>query len=217
VTNSAEEFSDGARPRIHRRGSRYAIFDDLLAPSDYEDITKQISQTNMKPTLSTIDSIFDGFAYHGTGVILSVGVPDASFTALQNSVVQRITRERQFLGINEERPLRMTFAPWAYPSGSRLSWHNDSGAHRLGAFVFFAHVTWSPRWGGELSLIDSDARESSETGRLLDSETDPVSIFPRPNRLVIFRVNTMHAIQRVDQCAGDRLRHTYTGFISYDE
>jgi hypothetical protein len=42
----------------------------------------------------------------------------------------------------------------------------------------------------------------------------PVILWPRPNRLVLLKSYTLHSILRVDHTAGDRLRKTFSGFVS---
>lgn len=85
----------------------------------------------------------------------------------------------------------------------------------MGAYVYFTHQTWDASWGGGLALIDEESRPDAADGAaLVHSPVHPTLILPRPNRLVVFRARTMHAVQRVDPTAGDRPRRTWTGFIT---
>jgi Rps23 Pro-64 3,4-dihydroxylase Tpa1-like proline 4-hydroxylase len=101
------------------------------------------------------------------------------------------------LGEEDPSDLIITFNPWGYPVGSRLSWHNDAGAGRVGAFVLFVHEQWDPGWGGALAIGDTDLGPVADKMTLFWAPAAPQLVFPLPNRLAIFRSGTMHSLFRV--------------------
>ncbi|MFJ3906227.1 2OG-Fe(II) oxygenase [Streptomyces sp. NPDC090025] len=219
--------------RVHTVGERYVVIDDLLPAADFEATAEAFAGIRLKPVLSTIDPVYDGFAYRGgedrqrlTGNADDADADDASAADVnahdtprwQRAVKEQITAHLGLLGAPDRADrLSLTLSAWGYPAGSRLSWHNDAGAGRIGAYVYFTHRAWDSDWGGGLAVIDEESRADAADGAaLVDSATHPALILPRPNRLVVFRAHTMHAVQRVDATAGDRLRRTWTGFITED-
>ncbi|MCX4801341.1 2OG-Fe(II) oxygenase [Streptomyces sp. NPDC058682] len=200
--------------RVHSRGDRYVVIDDLLPQADFDAAADE--RIRLKPVLSTIDPVYDGFAYRGGEERQALGdtAPDAP--RWQRAVKEQISAHLDLLDATGRADhISLTLSAWGYPAGSRLSWHNDAGAGRIGAYVYFTHRTWNTDWGGGLALIDEASRADALDGAaLLQTAKHPALILPRPNRLVIFRAHTMHAIQRVDTTAGDRMRRTWTGFIT---
>ncbi|KUN75298.1 hypothetical protein AQJ66_36150 [Streptomyces bungoensis] len=208
----------GPQARVHSRGDRFVVIDDLLPQADFEDTATAFEHIRLKPVLSTIDPVYDGFAYRGGEERQHLGAHGDDAPRWQRAVDEQITAHLDLLGApGRAERLSLTLSAWGYPAGSRLSWHNDAGAGRIGAYVYFTHRTWDTDWGGGLALIDEASRADAADGAaLLHTATHPVLVLPRPNRLVVFRAHTMHAVQRVDATAGDRLRRTFTGFITED-
>ncbi|MFD5929588.1 2OG-Fe(II) oxygenase [Streptomyces sp. NPDC060333] len=202
--------------RVHSRGDRYVVIDDLLPRADFEAAADDIERVRLKPVLSTIDPVYDGFAYRGGEEKQPLGdtAPDAP--RWQHAVKERVADHLDLLdAAGKGNHVSLTLSAWGYPAGSRLSWHNDAGADRIGAYVYFVHRTWNADWGGGLALFDEASRADAPDGTaLLHCAKHPALILPRPNRLVVFRAHTMHAVQRVDATAGDRMRRTWTGFIT---
>ncbi|MFG2716533.1 2OG-Fe(II) oxygenase [Streptomyces goshikiensis] len=207
--------ASGPRAHVHSRGDRFVVIDDLLPPADFEETTAAFAALRTKPVLSTIDPVHDGFAYRGGEDKQPLtSAPDAP--RWQRAVKEQITAHLDVVGARTgDDDLALTLSAWTYPVGSRLSWHNDAGAGRVGAYVYFAHQTWDASWGGGLALIDEESRaEAAHGAALVHTPVHPTLILPRPNRLVVFRARTMHSVQRVDPAAGDRPRRTWTGFIT---
>ncbi|MFJ9810761.1 2OG-Fe(II) oxygenase [Streptomyces sp. NPDC101158] len=204
--------------RVHSRGDRYVVIDDLLPDADFEATADAFTRIRLKPVLSTIDPMYDGFAYRGGEDKQRLAHTDDEAPRWQRAVKEQIGVHLGLLAApGRAENLSLTFSAWGYPAGSRLSWHNDAGAGRIGAYVYFTHRTWDTDWGGGLALIDEESRADAADGAaLVHSATHPALVLPRPNRLIVFRAHTMHAVQRVDATAGDRLRRTYTGFITED-
>ncbi|MFK0216543.1 2OG-Fe(II) oxygenase [Streptomyces sp. NPDC090298] len=208
----------GPDARIHSRGDRYVVIDDLLPSADFEATADTFARTRLKPVLSTIDPVYDGFAHRGGEEKQRLTHTADDAPRWQRAVKEQIRAHLDLLAApGAEDRLSLTLSAWGYPAGTRLSWHNDAGAGRIGAYVYFTHPTWSSDWGGGLALIDEESRADATDGdALVHTATHPTLVLPRPNRLVVFRAHTMHAVQRVDATAGDRLRRTWTGFITED-
>ncbi|MCY0937348.1 2OG-Fe(II) oxygenase [Streptomyces sp. H34-S4] len=206
----------GPAPHIHSRGDRFVVIDDLLPEADFAAATADFSALRLKPVLSTIDPVYDGFAYRAGEDKQPLATDAADTPRWQRAVKEQVTAHLDVVAAREDDDsLALGFSAWGYPAGSRLSWHNDAGAGRVGAYVYFTHANWDASWGGGLALIDEESRADAADGAaLVHSPVHPTLILPRPNRLVVFRAHTMHAVQRVDSAAGDRLRRTWTGFIT---
>ncbi|MFD0268845.1 2OG-Fe(II) oxygenase [Streptomyces sp. NPDC127106] len=205
-----------ARARVHSRGSRFVVIDDLLPDADFARTATDFAAVRLKPVLSTIDPVYDGFAYRGGEDKQPLADSAVDAPRWQRAVKEQITAHLDVLGAGPGTDGRaLTFSAWGYPAGSRLSWHNDAGAARIGAYVYFTHDHWDASWGGGLAMVDEESRaDACDGAALVAGASHPALILPRPNRLVIFRARTMHAVQRVDATAGDRLRRTWTGFIT---
>ncbi|NXY98506.1 2OG-Fe(II) oxygenase [Streptomyces sp. BR123] len=207
-----------ALARVHSRGSRFVVIDDLLPDADFARTAADFAAVRLKPVLSTIDPVYDGFAYRGgeDKQPLADPHPASDTPPWQRAVKEQITAHLDVLGAGPGTDgLALTRSAWGYPAGSRLSWHNDAGAGRIGAYVYFAHDHWDASWGGGLAVVDEESRaDACDGAALVAGPSHPALILPRPNRLVVFRARTMHAVQRVDTTAGDRLRRTWTGFIT---
>jgi SM-20-related protein len=66
------------------------------------------------------------------------------------------------------------------PFGSEGSIHTDSVSDRSRTVIYYPHATWHPNWGGETVFFNQD-------------RTDIIaSIYPRPNRLLIFAGDIPH-------------------------
>ncbi|MFJ4866676.1 2OG-Fe(II) oxygenase [Streptomyces sp. NPDC088748] len=202
--------------RMHSQGVRFAVIDDFLPGKQFSAAADAFDDLRLNPVLSSIDPIYDGPAYLGDGGKSSLRGSESGTPPWQRILKEQVCVCLGIWAATSADALCMTLSGRGYPAESRLGWHNDGADNRVGAYVYFAHRNWSASWGGGLTLIDEEAPQRVDGIDLLDSATHPVSIFPRPNRLVIFRSHTMHAVQRVDPTAGDRLRKTWTGFVVKD-
>jgi len=128
--------------------------------------------------------------------------------------------------------------PYLYPRETYLDWHTDGKYGISGAYVFFAHKKWHHSWGGDL-LIDSKTVASTdypkkeiykdqfkEIGYALDNKevnkqiSEPgygSFIYPKPNRLIIFKPKIWHKISPVSLNAGENYRLSLTGFFMKNE
>ncbi len=124
---------------------------------------------------------------------------------------------------------QVSFQAYIYPQGSGLRWHLDGP--RAAAFIYYAHPDWHPNWGGELLLSPGSGGEdalpapaasagdfssfySDFDARALLWRPEGGFVFPAPNRLVLIRGGTPHAIKRIEPAAGEAFRASIAGFFS---
>ena len=116
-----------------------------------------------------------------------------------------------------------TARAFLYPMQTSLRWHTDHGPF-TGAFTFFAHPHWNSAWGGELQVADlpEGASAAGCGGSALDNRAESELLLargmgrflmPRPNRLVVIRAGTPHAINHVHVSAGASARCSVAGFF----
>jgi SM-20-related protein len=71
--------------------------------------------------------------------------------------------------------------------GSDGALHTDSISDRSHTSVYYPHAAWNPNWGGETVFFNHD-------------RTDIIaSVYPKPNRLVIFRGTVPHVARGVSR------------------
>jgi hypothetical protein len=129
--------------------------------------------------------------------------------------------------------------PSIYRAGQGLVWHRDS-EDNTGSWIYYAHRHWNIEWGGELLLSDSRdlAREygvyfhrlratgelpapppwqshldNKDANDLLMARGLGSFVFPRPNRLVVIKGGTAHAIAKIRPTAGSNVRASIGGFF----
>jgi 2-oxoglutarate-Fe(II)-dependent oxygenase superfamily protein len=129
--------------------------------------------------------------------------------------------------------------PTIYVAGQGLVWHRDA-VDNAGSWVYYAHPEWNIEWGGEL-LLAHDRDIPREYGvylhRLRPMEGLPDApawkshldnrdanewlmergvgsyVAPKPNRLVVIKGGTPHAIAKVRASAGRHVRVSVGGFF----
>jgi SM-20-related protein len=75
----------------------------------------------------------------------------------------------------------------AYPVGSEGGLHKDSNEPNHYTVIYYPHSTWHPNWAGETIFFNSDG-------------TDIVSsVYPKPNRLVIFPGYVPHVARGISR------------------
>lgn len=118
----------------------------------------------------------------------------------------------------------ISYRPYIYPPGSKISWHNDCGYSA--ACIFYCHKKWQHFWGGELMLATT---KDNAVPKLTDATDDLFSrdymqpildqygfgqyITPLPNRMVFTKTGVWHSINRVDPSAGDNNRFSIVAFF----
>lgn len=123
----------------------------------------------------------------------------------------------------------IVYRSYIYPTGSKISWHDDVGYS--GACIFYWHQEWSPFWGGELLVAKTPPAEESEkivhqnplsasdhvnrsfVNGILNKYGMGSYFTPLPNRMIFTSGSLWHSINRVDQAAGDKNRCSVVCFF----
>ena len=118
----------------------------------------------------------------------------------------------------------ISYTPYIYGAGTKISWHDDTG-YRAAA-IFYCHSEWSPFWGGELMLANtpsldeanlqtthSDVVNRNFASELINRYGNGIYISPIPNRIAFTKTGVWHCINRVDSAAGDNLRCSFVAFF----
>lgn len=114
------------------------------------------------------------------------------------------------------------FRSYIYGKGTRISWHDDHGY--TAAAILYTHPYWSAHWGGELQIAETPQIELNEKnvgGPLETWWTDNIMghlgcgyyIQPKPNRIALTSAHVWHAINRVDENAGNNCRCSIVAFF----
>jgi SM-20-related protein len=73
----------------------------------------------------------------------------------------------------------------AHTYGSDGTLHTDSKSDASYTAVYYPHAKWHPSWGGETVIFNADKSDIS------------AAVYPRPNRLVVFRGSLPHVARGV--------------------
>jgi len=220
--------------RLVYRDLGVAVYDDLLPPGAFEAIVRFVQGALCEPAEVRLPA-GDGRAYVGWRE--GDGRPIRSRTwraarrpfgnaldPLAVAVSARVTDNASLFGEAFVAWNDVSYRVSRYRAGERLSWHDDGvGA---GAYTYYAHPKWSPTWGGELLVADVPARESlgpeAAEGALCNPDAwvnhlhvrgRGIVIHAAPNRLVLIRAGTEHAIGRIRGDVGERARCSVNGFV----
>lgn len=200
----------------------FAVYDDVLTPEQFSAVWAAVQHEEyLMPHVSGWSKVWrlsDGVCLGGRDYDTSKGVPDG-YVSLMNSMFTNIANAHPSLveGWN-----RLTIRPYLYPRGTKLSWHNDLGY--VAASIFYVHPEWASTWGGELMIARTPPCSSfppphldhREEDRFLSAYGTGTYITCKPNRLVLTRAGVWHAINRVDEDAGDHCRASVVGFFKGD-
>jgi hypothetical protein len=126
-----------------------------------------------------------------------------------------------------------------YRAGQGLVWHRDS-EDNTGSYIYYAHPEWNVEWGGELYLahtLDLPREygvffhrlralpelsspppvcahlENDDANELLLRGGFGSYVMPKPNRLIVIKGGTPHAIAKVNASAGRNIRASVGGFF----
>lgn len=134
----------------------------------------------------------------------------------------------EIVGKEGEDWKELFFTPYIYPTGTKISWHDDYGY--TGACIFYPHQEWGANWGGELMIARTPATtevkaDNSPPDVMTRKYIDPmlnhygmgVYVSPQPNRMVFTSGKVWHSINRVDQSAGDHVRCSVVGFFTKEK
>ncbi|MBA4117830.1 MAG: proline hydroxylase [Candidatus Puniceispirillum sp.] len=153
----------------------------------------------------------------------------STLDALVKAVEDKARTCQNLLGQKGETWDYFQLRPTLYPAGSALSWHRHHPDKTVGAYIYYAHTTWDPAWGGELLIAPPETAalpfaETPATGFEPASEKDSLLeegfgtyIMPKPNRLVILSTHAQHCIKRVEASAGDHVRLSVQGFFHKED
>jgi len=97
----------------------------------------------------------------------------------------------------------LTCRLYAYGAGTRADWHTDAAGY-TGAFVYYVHPLWNRSWGGDLLVRVDDMSLAADCG---------IFVTPRPNRLVLLKAGTEHAVSRLSSAIGSGFRRSMSGFF----
>lgn len=200
---------------LHSRGDRYRVYDDLLAPDDFEAVATLFERLELTPRTTNQFEDLDGPSLRGRTVQRRLTATMAAHSRWENAVVARVRENFDLFrpGGRPDDQVTLVFTPWGYPAGSQLHWHKDQGSRKLGAFIYYVHRRWRASWGGALAILDAESRSAEVVDEeIMDSPLDPVVMMPKPNRLVLLEANTPHSIQRTDLSAED-MRRAFAGFV----
>jgi hypothetical protein len=174
------------------RERAFAVIDDFLTPLQHRDLWAAFRERIASP-ITAPD--WNRFCQAADGMADDEAVPILGAFSTKLSALMR-----------DDPPISIdpwssfSLSPWVYRPGMALNWHSD--AAYLASYVYYAHPDWDPSWGGEL-LVAADGAPSA----------GDVVIGPRPNRLVLLRGGTLHAINKVESAVGDVFRASLSGFF----
>jgi Rps23 Pro-64 3,4-dihydroxylase Tpa1-like proline 4-hydroxylase len=186
------------------------VRDDFLAPAEFEQLRADLATLRYRRVDNREGTTAWSIAEEPpreSPILYSDSTFDRSDprqAALERFARQLAASLNEFHGLMGVEPgegVRFNLRSWLYPQRSGLTWHRDPG--RAGAFAYYFHETWSPRWGGELQVADP-GDDTYGAGRYFA---------PVPNRLVIIRSGTPHRIGLVSPAAGEHVRLSLSGFF----
>ncbi len=74
-----------------------------------------------------------------------------------------------------------------YPSGAEGGLHLDSNVDSHFTAIYYPHLSWHPNWAGETVFFDKSGQDII------------ASVYPKPNRLVVFRGAIPHVARGVSR------------------
>lgn len=204
------------------KSDRFVVYDEVLPPEQFkllwlyaqrETFATPMSSGTWLPVWRLLDGQCVGTKTYTEG--------EQPFNNVLDSLMPLF---KKLAEMNPEiiKPYKnLSLRTYIYPTGTKLSWHNDEGYN--GAMTYYIHKKWSPSWGGELMTMElPKTYEQPENAPHLDHEYEDELlstiglgqvILPKPNRLVLMRQGVMHSINRVDPAAGSAVRCSIVGFF----
>jgi hypothetical protein len=162
----------GNGPRLVVEKPSILVYDDFLAPADFEQLFANASTVGYQSVhadrLEKVWRIHDGAPLRGPGVRLVDGEmrhvepagrrfdDRARFDAapLFSQIEKMLPKTQALLGERGIAWKEVTANPWIYPAGTGLSLHYDRGYG--GSYTFFLHRRWRLHWGGILLVYHAD-------------------------------------------------------------
>ena len=213
--------------KLTHKTNNFAIFDQVFDQDKFEKIVRYFCMMDYEKNtkLQKVWRICDG--EHLAGMSLnSKDYPyrtpaDALHFAVKHLAENYVT---DIVGKENEDWSFITYRPYIYPQGTRISWHNDHGY--VAACIFYCHTEWNPSWGGELMVANTPPPEAAPAVDTPDHYLSRSHIKPTldyygfgnyisclPNRMVFTKGCTWHMINRVDKDAGENLRCSFVAFF----
>jgi hypothetical protein len=165
----------------------FCVFDNILAPSDFETLWKHYHRLPLEPVPRTDLAwrFSDGEGLRGTDVYKLIPAACATRTVAKRLVPTKsrlyptrspfdpLLRVIARLGASHEQVVGRISSDWfcvtlrayLYPREAALSWHRDSHLLYTGAFVYYAHPEWGASWGGDLMIADEHFETSDSSSR----------------------------------------------------
>jgi len=204
--------------------SQLAIYDNFLEKEDYEQVWQFVqSDTYSYPFMAG-----GWIKVWRLGDLQPLGGTNSYFSKapFNNPLDLLIDPIRKVLEENSELTKGyqdVSMRSYLYSRGTKLSWHNDTGNYK-GAFTYYVHPEWASTWGGELMIAQIPPQDKVwPTGSPhLDHRWEDYYISaygigqfirPRSNRMVLLTSGVYHAINRIDEDAGDHVRCSIQGFL----
>jgi 2OG-Fe(II) oxygenase superfamily len=217
------------------RDNRVAVYDNFLTEDEQQEILRYLDAAKFHRVLpdawGQAFRLINGDPLIGDEVVSAKRFPDdrapayPTKTAL-DPLIERLfscrTDVEEIVGTYGDAWTYFNMFPYVYPAGSGLGWHSD--AHTTGAYIYYAHTSWSFNWGGEL-LIEHSEQDglpytTSSRGILRNSTLEAALrhgmgyyFAPTPNRVIFIRSTTPHMIKAVEAAAGENLRLSLSGFF----
>lgn len=216
--------------RLTAKDSSVAVVDDIFEPEIFRKFWAYFNSLDFAYRSMTgwvkVWKISDGQVLAGVPSYYSKGPFDSPLEWLRQTVLVLAKQHfEDLVGKEGEDWQDIIFTPYVYPTGTKISWHDDE--NYTGACIFYPHVSWDPHWGGELMVAKVPALE--EIKNLNDYEEDVFKreylkpllnaqgmglyFSPLPNRLVFTHGSAWHCINRVDKSAGDNVRCSIVAFF----
>jgi hypothetical protein len=214
--------------RLTVKNDSFAVFDNVFDQDFYDSFVKFFCQLDYAKNLGKHEKVWrlcDGDHYAGEYSLTRKLPFNSPLDALHENV-KFLVKEHvsQIVGEEGKDWSEISYRPYIYPQGSRISWHNDLGYS--GACIFYCHQEWNPSWGGELMVANVPSRELACMNPTPDCELSRKHIKPildyygfgnyiscLPNRMVFTKGDTWHTINRVDKDAGENLRFSFVAFF----
>ncbi|RTK97717.1 MAG: hypothetical protein EKK64_00445 [Neisseriaceae bacterium] len=219
--------------KLVAKDSYYAVIDDVLPKEQFDLFWKYFNSSDYAYRSMTgwqkVWRITDGQVLAGPPSYHSQAPFNNPMDVLHQSAIALAKQHfEEIVGKEDEDWKEFFLTPYIYPAGTKISWHDDYGY--TGACIYYTHPEWGANWGGELFIAKTpSAQEIQESNIAPDNITrefiDPLLnhygmgmyFTPKPNRMIFTSGKVWHAINRVDQSAGDHARCSVVGFFSKEK
>lgn len=234
--------------QIITTGPGYVVIDNFLSPDDHKLVWNYIQSERFEFVHSKrwckAFRLTDGQPLFGPVYISDKYEPDHQSTVYPSNsgidIVIKAVKDiiSQFADLVGEKDKDWAYffaRAYLYGINTGLSWHRDNEHNATGAFTYYAHPEWYPRWGGEFLLAPYETKHvqfpkshlyNKEHPQYLGSHFDTefekevlnehsigTYIIPKPNRLLLLTSGIIHCIKKVDPAIGDKVRATIQGFF----